>query len=87
MKTRSRSSENQADVWRDAHHLDDDELAGSIMADKIDTLVDLTMHVTNGRSSLFTRRPAAVQIAWIAYLGSTGSSAIDYCFTHPWLAS
>jgi protein O-GlcNAc transferase len=74
-----------ADVWRDVSDLDDETLAQCIMADRIDVLVDLTMHMSNGRPLLFARRPAPVQVAWLAYPGTTGSSAIGYRLTDPWL--
>lgn len=74
-----------ADVWRDVHHLNDAELASRIMDDRIDVLVDLTMHMSAGRPQLFARRPAPVQIAWLAYPGTTGSRAIGYRLTDPWL--
>ncbi|QNK03217.1 tetratricopeptide repeat protein [Dyella telluris] len=73
------------DVWRDVSSLDDDRLALQILDDQIDILVDLTMHMSNGRPLLFARRPAPVQVAWLAYPGTTGSKAIGYRLTDPWL--
>jgi protein O-GlcNAc transferase len=74
-----------ADVWRNVTHLDDEELANTIRGDGIDVLVDLTMHMAKGRPLLFARRPAPIQVAWLAYPGTTGSRAIDYRLTDPWL--
>ena len=74
-----------ADVWRDVHEFDDDRLAQQIREDRIDVLVDLTMHMPNGRPLLFARRPAPVQVAYLAYPGTTGSRAIGYRLTDPWL--
>jgi predicted O-linked N-acetylglucosamine transferase (SPINDLY family) len=74
-----------ADVWRDVHEFDDARLAQQIRDDQIDVLVDLTMHMANGRPLLFARRPAPVQVAWLAYPGTTGSRAIGYRLTDPWL--
>ncbi|SAL27749.1 TPR repeat-containing protein [Caballeronia peredens] len=74
-----------AHTWRSVSHLDDDALAEQIARDRIDILVDLTMHMSNGRPLLFARRPAPVQVAWLAYPGTTGSSAIGYRLTDPWL--
>jgi len=54
-----------------------------IRADRIDVLVDLTMHMADGRPLLFARKPAPVQIAWLAYPGTTGIEAIDYRLTDP----
>ncbi|MFX1764526.1 tetratricopeptide repeat protein [Paraburkholderia sp. A1RI-2L] len=73
------------DVWRDVHTLGDAALAQHIREDRIDILVDLTMHMAGGRRLLFARRPAPVQVAWLAYPGTTGSAAMDYRLTDPWL--
>jgi protein O-GlcNAc transferase len=72
-----------ADVWRDVRELDDEHLAQQIRADGIDVLVDLTMHMADGRPLLFARKPAPVQVAWLAYPGTTGIEAIDYRLTDP----
>lgn len=74
-----------ADVWRDVSKLDNDALAQTIRDDGIDVLVDLTMHMASNRRLLFARRPAPVQVAWLAYPGTTGSPAMDYRLTDPWL--
>jgi protein O-GlcNAc transferase len=74
-----------ADIWRDVRALDDDQLAQQIRDDRIDILLDLTMHMSDARPLLFARKPAPVQIAWLAYPGTTGIEAIDYRLTDPWL--
>jgi predicted O-linked N-acetylglucosamine transferase (SPINDLY family) len=74
-----------ADVWRDVRDLTDERLAQMIRDDRIDILIDLTMHMADGRPLLFARKPAPVQIAWLAYPGTTGIDAIDYRLTDPWL--
>jgi len=74
-----------ADEWRDTHELDDAALANRVRADAIDVLVDLTMHMAGGRPGLFARRPAPVQLCWLAYPGTTGNPAIDYRVSDPWL--
>ena len=72
-----------ADVWRDVRQLDDAALCDLIRRDQIDILVDLTMHMADGRPLVFARKPAPIQIAWLAYPGTTGVSAIDYRFSDP----
>ena len=72
-----------ADVWRDVAHLNDAALCELIQRDRIDILVDLTMHMSEGRPLLFARKPAPVQVAWLAYPGTTGMDAIDYRLTDP----
>jgi predicted O-linked N-acetylglucosamine transferase (SPINDLY family) len=67
-----------ADVWRDVRTLDDQSLAAVIRADGIDILVDLTMHMARGRPLTFARKPAPIQVAWLAYPGTTGIGAMDY---------
>jgi len=74
-----------ADVWRDVRVLDDETLAQQIRADRIDILVDLTMHMEGCRRLVFARRPAPVQVAWLAYPGTTGSPAMDYRLSDCWL--
>jgi predicted O-linked N-acetylglucosamine transferase (SPINDLY family) len=80
---RTRRIAGYADVWRDVRTLDDESLAAAVRSDRIDILVDLTMHMANGRPLLFARKPAPIQIAWLAYPGTTGIGAIDYRFTDP----
>ena len=82
----TRLIERRADAWRSVRHLSDGELSEVIRRDRIDILVDLEMHMANGRPQLFARRPAPVQVAWLAYPGTTGMSAIDYVFSDPRLA-
>jgi protein O-GlcNAc transferase len=72
-----------ADVWRDVRTLNDEALCRLIREDRIDILVDLTMHMAGGRPLLFARKPAPVQIAWLAYPGTTGIGAMDYRLSDP----
>ncbi len=72
-----------ADGWRDVRPLDDAQLCRAIRDDGIDILVDLTMHMAGGRPLVFARKPAPVQIAWLAYPGTTGMDAIDYRLSDP----
>ena len=71
--------------WREVVGFTDEEVARLIRQDQIDILVDLTMHMSNGRPLLFARRPAPVQVCWLAYPGTTGNAAIDYRLTDPFL--
>jgi protein O-GlcNAc transferase len=72
-----------ADVWRNVRSLDDAALCEVIREDHIDILVDLTMHMANGRPLLFARKPAPLQMAWLAYPGTTGIGAIDFRLSDP----
>jgi protein O-GlcNAc transferase len=81
----SRRIEGLADAWRPIQNLSDAAVEAMIRADDIDILVDLTMHMSNGRPLLFARKPAPAQVAWLAYPGTTGQGAIDFRLTDPWL--
>ncbi len=67
--------------WRDVHQLDDAALADQIRADGIDVLIDLTMYARDCRPGLFARKPAPLQITYLAYVGTTGLATMDYRIT------
>jgi protein O-GlcNAc transferase len=74
-----------ADVWHDVRQLNDDQLADEIRRDRIDILVDLTMHMAFNRLRTFAPKPAPVQVTWLAYPGGTGLGAMDYRLTDAWI--
>jgi len=74
-----------ADVWRRTVGLSDQQVADLVRSDQIDILVDLTMHMDNNRLLVFARKPAPIQVAWLAYPGTTGLSTMDYRLTDPYL--
>ena len=76
-----RPSRCLADVLR----LSDEQVAHTIRQDQIDILVDLTMHMANNRLLVFARKPAPVQVTYLAYCGTTGLSTMDYRLTDPYL--
>jgi predicted O-linked N-acetylglucosamine transferase (SPINDLY family) len=67
-----------ADVWRETAGLSDQQLADLIRADQIDVLVDVTMHLHAGRLLTFARKPAPVQVTYLAHPGTTGLASMDY---------
>jgi predicted O-linked N-acetylglucosamine transferase (SPINDLY family) len=67
-----------ADVFREVTALSDAALAKVIRQDRIDILVDLTMHMSGSRLLAFARRPAPIQLCWQAYPGTTGLETMDY---------
>lgn len=72
---------HHADEWRDIVSLSDEQVAGLIRRDRIDILVDLQMHALENRLLVFARKPAPIQVCWLAYAGTTGLSAMDYRVT------
>ena len=67
--------------WRDVRVLSDSQLADAIREDEIDVLVDLSMHLAGNRVLAFARKPAPVQVAYLAYCGTTGIDAMDFRFS------
>jgi protein O-GlcNAc transferase len=74
-----------ADVWRDTVGWSDEKLAEVIHQDGIDILIDLTMHMGNSRLLAFARKPAPVQVTYLAYCSTTGLAVMDYRLTDPYL--
>jgi protein O-GlcNAc transferase len=66
-----------ADGWRDVAALDDDDLCAQLRADGIDILVELSGHGPGNRLRALAARPAPVQISWLDYFHSTGTTAVD----------
>jgi predicted O-linked N-acetylglucosamine transferase (SPINDLY family) len=67
-----------AGAWRDTDKVSDEALAHQIRDDQIDVLFDLAGHTADNRLLVFARKPAPIQITWIAYAGTTGMEAMDY---------
>jgi protein O-GlcNAc transferase len=76
---------SHADQWTDIVGHSDEAVAQRIRQDRIDILVDLTMHMERSRLLVFARKPAPVQVTWCAYPGTTGMEAIGYRITDPYL--
>jgi predicted O-linked N-acetylglucosamine transferase (SPINDLY family) len=73
------------DRWREVAALGHDQLADAVRADGIDILVDLAAHSGGNRLLAFARKPAPVQITYLAYCSTTGVDAIDYRVTDHFL--
>jgi predicted O-linked N-acetylglucosamine transferase (SPINDLY family) len=77
--------ESHADVWRDSRGLSDSQLADWIRRDRIDILVDLSLHTAKNRLLTFAEKPAPVQVSYLGYVGTTGMTAVDFRLTDPYL--
>jgi predicted O-linked N-acetylglucosamine transferase (SPINDLY family) len=74
-----------AKQWQNTFGLTDERMAELIREDQIDVLVDLTMHMARNRMLLFARKPAPVQVTYLAYCSTTGLETMDYRLTDPHL--
>jgi predicted O-linked N-acetylglucosamine transferase (SPINDLY family) len=74
-----------SDHWCDTTTLSDAQLADRIRQDRIDILIDLTLHMAFSRLLVFARKPAPVQVTWLGYVSTTGLAAMDYRLSDPYL--
>ena len=81
--SRTTQFQQLANLWRDIRNIDDDAASQQILVDKIDLLIDLSLHSEGNRLGIFTRKPASVQATWLGYAGTTGLSTIDYRLSDP----
>ncbi len=65
-----------ATEWKVTAGISNEELAEIVRRDGIDVLFDLGGH-TEDRMQMFARKPAALQISWLGYVGTTGMEAMD----------
>jgi predicted O-linked N-acetylglucosamine transferase (SPINDLY family) len=74
-----------ADTWRSVVGQSDEQIARTIREDRIDILVDLAMHTAHNRLLVLARKPAPVQVTYLASLGGSGLDTIDYRLTDRYL--
>lgn len=67
-----------ADAFHDLRHLDAAASAQRIAMDGVDLLVDLAGYAQYARPATLALRPAPLQVAYLAYLQTTGAPWIDY---------
>jgi protein O-GlcNAc transferase len=71
--------------WHNTSQLSDTELAELVRSEKLDVLIDLTMHMEGSRLLVFAQKPAPLQLTYLAYVSTTGLTAIDYRLSDPYL--
>src|SRR6185312_6519652 len=71
--------------WRNLTGMSDERVAELIRRDDVDILVDLMLHTEGNRLPVLARKPAPVQVTWLAYPGTSGMTALDYRLSDPYL--
>jgi predicted O-linked N-acetylglucosamine transferase (SPINDLY family) len=66
------------DQFIDASQMSDEEVINLAREIEIDIAIDLGGYTQKSRFGLFAKRLAPVQMSYLGYLGTTGSSCIDY---------
>ncbi|MDA1090695.1 MAG: tetratricopeptide repeat protein [Proteobacteria bacterium] len=74
-----------ADHWTFVHAMSDDQLAGKIIGDGIDILVDPMGHWDSNRLTVLARKPAPIQVSYLCQNMTSGLSAMDYIIADRWL--
>jgi protein O-GlcNAc transferase len=74
-----------ADGWRAIASTNDVRCAQLIRDDRIDILVDLSLHTAGNRLLVFAQKPAPVQVTFAGYPGGTGLATMDWRLTDPHL--
>jgi len=74
-----------SEEWHDIVSLSDSQVADRIRADRIDILVDPTLHCAGNRLLVFARKPAPVQVTLLGPPTTTGLTTMDYRLTDSYL--
>lgn len=73
-----------ADVWHNTAGMTDDQLDALIREDGIDVLIECTGHTKGNRRQALSRKPAPVQVNFVALHGETsGMACMDYALGDP----
>jgi len=70
--------------WHKTVGQSDQHVAELVRKDRIDILIDLSMHTKESRLTLFGLKPAPVQVTYLAYCSTTGVETIDYRISDPY---
>ncbi|MCX7800004.1 MAG: tetratricopeptide repeat protein [Fimbriimonadales bacterium] len=82
----SQRIQSWCDAWVPIAGLPDAWAAERIREQRVDVLIDLSGHTAGNRLPLFALKPAAVQLSWLGYSGTTGLAAIDGVLVDPVVA-
>ncbi len=77
--------EGSFDEFVDAWAIGSADIAKKILEAEIDILIDLNGFTENARTEIFAHRPAPIQVSYLGYPGTLGSSYIDYVIADPTL--
>ncbi len=69
---------NTSDHWVDITTMDDKHVSSMIINDGIDILVDLNGHTKDSRTGVFSLKPAPINVNWLGFPGSMGTSYHHY---------
>jgi predicted O-linked N-acetylglucosamine transferase (SPINDLY family) len=69
------------DAFIDIRELDHRAAAERIAKDRVDILIELTLHTTGARLEIAALRPAPIQMGWLGFPGSSGADYFDYLLT------
>ena len=73
------------DQFIDAGSLSDAEAARVLNEKEIDILVDLNGYSGRARPGILSRRPAPIQVNYLAYAGTSGAPYVDYILADRWV--
>ena len=76
---------NACDTFRDIRTQSFSQSADTIYADGIDILIDLKGFTKNCRTEIMAMRPAPLQVSYLGYPGTMGSSCVDYLVADEYL--
>lgn len=71
--------------WLTINSISDESAAQAIHHDGIQILIDLAGHTAKNRLSIFSHKPAPVQVSWLGYFATTGLKQIDYILGDPYV--
>nr|WP_246149592.1 tetratricopeptide repeat protein [Tritonibacter litoralis] len=71
-------AKNAADHYRVVRRMSDEEVVALAQADGIDIAIDLKGYTSGHRTPIVFKNPAPVNVSYIGYPGTIGSSKLDY---------